>query len=336
MKKQAPRNMLRAGATAIAALMLSAMANTAVAQEFKLRFATSVASTQEASYKEMEAFAKRVKERSKGRMELQLFPGEQLGAQKKVNEMISSGANIMNMTDYGQMGQFVPDAGVLAGPYIFGSMDQASKLFRSPVFKDVSDRLEQKGIKVIMADGLFGARHMLADRPIRKPDDLKGMTMRVPPSPIMVETFKSFGARPTEIPFAELYNALQSNVVNGAESPFGTIWGSKLHEVRKVISRTNHQIMYTTWVTSSNFYKGLPADLQQILMEEGRKSAENLTKATVAEDEKFADQLRALGVQVIGDVDVPAFQKASAGVYQSLPGVTPGFVDRARAAMAGN
>lgn len=182
MKKQAPRNMLRAGATAIAALMLSAMANTAVAQEFAA-FCHIGGSTQEASYKEMEAFAKRVKERSKGRMELQLFPGEQLGAQKKVNEMISSGANIMNMTDYGQMGQFVPDAGVLAGPYIFGSMDQASKLFRSPVFKDVSDRLEQKGIKVIMADGLFGARHMLADRPIRKPDDLKGMTMRVPRRP---------------------------------------------------------------------------------------------------------------------------------------------------------
>jgi len=87
----------------------------AAAQEFKLRFATSVANTQEASFKEMEAFAQRVKERCKGRIELQLFPAEQLGAQKKVNEMISSGANIMNMTDYGQMGQFVPDAGVLAG-----------------------------------------------------------------------------------------------------------------------------------------------------------------------------------------------------------------------------
>jgi tripartite ATP-independent transporter DctP family solute receptor len=336
MIKQTPKRLLRAGLTAIAAMVLGVMAQTATAQEFKLRFATSVASTQEASYKEMEAFAKRVKDRSNGRLELQLFPGEQLGAQKKVNEMISSGANIMNMTDYGQMGQFVPDAGVLAGPYIFGSLEQANKLFRSPVFKDVSDRLEQKGIKVIMADGLFGARHMIADRPIRKPDDLKGMTMRVPPSPIMVETFKAFGARPTEIPFAELYSALQSNVANGAEMPFGSVWGSKLHEVRKVMSRTNHQIMYTTWVTSSNFFKGLPADLQQILLEEGRRSAENLTKATVSQDEQFANQLRSAGVQIISDVDVPAFQKASAGVYSSLPGVTPGFVDRARAAMTAN
>lgn len=320
----------------VAACAMFGAALPAAAQDFKLRFATSVANTQEASFKEMEAFAQRVKERSKGRVDIQLFPAEQLGAQKKVNEMISSGANIMNMTDYGQMGQFVPDAGVLAGPYIFGSLEQADKLFRSPVYKDLAERLEKKGIKVIMANGLFGARHMLADRPIRKPDDLKGMTLRVPPSPIMVETFKSFGARPTEIPWGEVYNALQSNVVNGAEAPFGSIWGSKLQEVRKVVSRTSHQIMYTTWVTSSHLFATLPPDLQSILLEEGRRSAENLTKATVAQDEQFADQLRKAGTQIISDVDIAAFQKASSGVYQSLPNLTPGFVDKARAAMAGN
>jgi tripartite ATP-independent transporter DctP family solute receptor len=318
---------------AIAALACCVIGAPAWAQEFKLRFATSVANVQEASYKEMEAFAQRVKDRSKGRIEIQLFPAEQLGAQKKVNEMISSGANIMNMTDYGQMGQFVPDAGVLAGPYIFGNLEQANKLFNSPVFKDVSDRLEQKGIKIIMANGLFGDRHMIADKPIRKPEDLKGMTMRVPPSPIMVETFKAFGARPTEIPFGELYNALQSNVVNGAEAPFGAIWGSKLQEVRKVISKTDHQIMFTDWVVSANFFKSLPPDLQQVMMEEGKKSAENLTKATVEQDEQYANLLRKAGVQIITDVDIPAFQKASAPVYLSLPGLTPGFVDRARAAM---
>lgn len=327
---------LRLAFGAVAACAFLGTALPAAAQDFKLRFATSVANTQEASFKEMEAFAQRVKERSKGRVDIQLFPAEQLGAQKKVNEMISSGANIMNMTDYGQMGQFVPDAGVLAGPYIFGSLEQADKLFRSPVYKDLAERLEKKGIKVIMANGLFGARHMLADRPIRKPDDLKGMTMRVPPSPIMVETFKSFGARPTEIPWGEVYNALQSNVVNGAEAPFGSIWGSKLQEVRKVVSRTNHQIMYTTWVTSSNLFSTLPADLQSILLEEGRRSAENLSKATVAQDEQFADQLRKAGTQIVSDVDIAAFQKASSGVYQSLPNLTPGFVDKARAAMTGN
>jgi tripartite ATP-independent transporter DctP family solute receptor len=284
----------------------------------------------------MQAFAQRVKERSGGKLDLQLFPGEQLGAQKKVNEMISSGANMMNMTDYGQLGQFLPDAGVLAGPYIFGDLAQAERLFKSPVFKDLSDRLEQKGIKIVMANGLFGARHMLADKPIKKPDDLKGLTMRVPPSPIMVETFKAFGARPTEIAWGEVYNALQSNVVNGAEAPFGAIWGSKLQEVRKVVSKTNHQLMFTAWVTSANLFKSLPPDLQKILIEEGQTSAANLTKATVDEDDRFAQQLQKAGVQIVTDVDIPAFQKASASAYQAMPNLTPGFVEKAKSAMSGS
>ncbi|MBS7699443.1 MULTISPECIES: C4-dicarboxylate TRAP transporter substrate-binding protein [unclassified Chelatococcus] len=313
-----------------------ALVGAAAAQDYKLRFATSVANTEEASYKEMQALAARVKERSKGRLEMQLFPAEQLGAQKKVNEMISSGANIMNMTDYGQLGQFVPDAGVLAGPYIFGSLEEADKLFASPVFKDVSDKLEQKGIKIIMANGLFGARHMLSEKPIRKPDDLKGLTVRVPPSPIMVETFKDFGARPTEIPWGEVYNALQSNVVNAAEAPFGAIWGSKLQEVRKVVSKTNHQLMFTAWVTSTGFFDKLPADLQAILIEEGKVSAKNLTKATVEQDDQFAKMLEKAGVTLVTDIDVAAFQKASAGVYEKLPNLTPGFVAKARAAMGAN
>ncbi|CAH1655287.1 C4-dicarboxylate TRAP transporter substrate-binding protein [Chelatococcus asaccharovorans] len=313
-----------------------ALVGGAAAQDFKLRFATSVANTEEASYKEMQALAARVKERSKGRLEMQLFPAEQLGAQKKVNEMISSGANMMNMTDYGQLGQFVPDAGVLAGPYIFGSLAEADKLFASPVFKDVSDKLEQKGIKIIMANGLFGARHMLSDKPIRKPDDLKGLTVRVPPSPIMVETFKDFGARPTEIPWGEVYNALQSNVVNAAEAPFGAIWGSKLQEVRKVVSKTNHQLMFTAWVTSTGFFDKLPADLQAILIEEGKVSAKNLTKATLEQDDQFAKMLEKAGVTLVTDIDVAAFQKASAGVYEKLPNLTPGFVAKARAAMGAN
>src|SRR5690349_10999973 len=88
----------------LSAIVVGTMLTSAAsAQQYKLRFATSVANTQEASFQEMQAFAQRVKERSDGKLDLQLFPGEQLGAQKKVNEMISSGANMMNMTDYGQL-----------------------------------------------------------------------------------------------------------------------------------------------------------------------------------------------------------------------------------------
>lgn len=105
--------------------------------------------------------------------------------------------------------------------------------------------------------------------------------------------------------------------------------------MRKVISRRSSDHVHNLG-HHSNLFASLPADLQSILLEEGRRSAENLTKATVAQDEQFADLLRKAGTQIISDVDIAAFQKASSGVYQSLPNLTPGFVDKARAVMAGN
>jgi TRAP-type transport system periplasmic protein len=103
---------------------------------------------------------------------------------------------MLSVTDYGQLSQFVPDMAVVAGPYMFSSPDDAKKLFASPVFKDLSTRLEQQGLKLIMADGLFGVRHLLSGKPVRSPADIAGLTLRVPPSPIMLETFTALGARP--------------------------------------------------------------------------------------------------------------------------------------------
>jgi tripartite ATP-independent transporter DctP family solute receptor len=312
------------------------LASVSYAQTIELRFATSVASVDEPSFKAMEAFAQRVEERAGGRLKLSLFPGEQLGAQKKVNEMIKGGASMMNMTDYGQLGQFSPDMGILAGPYIYGSLDDAQRMFKSDVFEEMSDRLAAEGITIIMPNGLFGYRHLISDKAVRTPADLANMTVRVPPSPIMLEAFRALGARPTEIAWGEVYNALQTNVVNAAEAPFASIYGSKLNEVRKVISMTSHQILFTSWVTSTTFFDSLPSDLQQILKEEGAKVADELTAATLQSDGEYRAKLVDAGVEIVEDVDIPAFQKASSIAYAAVPNLTPGIVDRIRGAMAAN
>jgi len=319
---------------ALAALAVLGMSGAVLAQTIELRFATSVANTEEPSYKAMATFAQRVEERSEGRIKITIFPGEQLGAQKKVNEMIAGGAAMMDMTDYGQLGQFSPDIGLLAGPYIYGSLEDAQRLFKSDVFKEMSEKLAAQGITIIMPNGLFGYRHLIADKPVREPADLANMTIRVPPSPVILEAFKALGARPTEIAWGEVYNALQTNVVNAAEAPFASIYGSKLNEVRKYVSMTSHQILFTAWVTNTAFFNGLPADLQAILKEEGARIADELTAATLASDDEFRAKLEAEGVTVIDDVDIPAFQVATKAAYDMVPNLTPGIVDRMRAAMA--
>lgn len=326
------RRTLLAAAT-LAGLLGTAAVAPAHAETYALRFSTSQANPNEPVVKVMNSFAERVKERSKGRLTLTIFTGDQLGPQKKVNEMIKGGARVLSVTDYGQLSQFVPDMAVVAGPYMFANPDEAKRLFASAVFKDMSGKLEQQGLKLIMADGLFGVRHLLASKPVRTPADIAGVTLRVPPSPIMLETFTAFGARPQALPWGEVYNALQTGVVDAAEANYGSLAGSKLYEVRKVISNTAHQMMFATFVTSTSFYNSLPADLKTILMEEGKKAGDELTAATLASDKAYADELRKQGVQIVSDVDTKAFAEKAKVAYTKVPGLTPGIYEKARAAM---
>lgn len=327
------RRSLLAAATLAGLLGASALAP-ARAETYALRFSTSQVNPNEPVVKVMHSFAERVKERSKGRLTLSIFTGDQLGPQKKVNEMIKGGARVLSVTDYGQLSQFVPDMAVVAGPYMFSSPEEAKRLFDSAVFKEMSGRLEQQGLKLVMVDGLFGVRHLLASKPVRTPADIAGLTLRVPPSPIMLETFTALGARPTSLPWGEVYNALQTGVVDAAEANYGSLAGSKLYEVRKVVSNTAHQMMFAAFVTSTSFYNSLPADLKTILTEEGRKAGEELTAATLASDKAFAEDLKKAGVTIVTDVDTKAFAEKAKVAYSKVPGLTPGIYEKARAALA--
>lgn len=318
---------------AAAALAAFSFCGVASAQEYNLRFSTSQVNPNEPIVQAMKLLAERVKERSDGRIAITVMTGDQLGAQKKVNEMVMSGASLLSATDYGQLGQFVPDLSILAGPYVYPSLEASDKLFASDVFEELSAKLESQGLKIFMPNGLFGYRHIIAEKPIRTPADLAGVTIRVPSSPIMMATFNGYGARATELPWGDVYNALQTGVVDAAEGPFGSIAGSKLNEIRKVISKTGHQVMFTAWVMSSQLYNSLPEDLQKIMMEEGQKVAADLTKLTLDTDDDYAKQLADSGVEIVSDVDVDAFMEASTSVYATVPNLTPGMFDRVQAAM---
>ena len=322
------RSLLKAG---IAAPLLKALP--AVAQDtLRIRFAHSLSST-EPAHLAAEFFAKNVAQRTGNKVQIQLFPGEQLGPGKEVNEMIRQGANVMNITDPGYLSDFVPDIGVLNGPYLIKDPKDYNKLLASDWYKGVEKRMEGAGFKLIMANGFFGQRHLITDKPVRKPEDMAGMTVRVPPNTMWVETFKAMGARPTTVQWSEVYNALQQNVVAGAEAPLGSLWGSKLHETRKVISMTGHFTAFVMWPMNINYFNKLPADTQKILLEEGKKAGDEMTRLTLTLESDYVAKFKAAGVTFVPDVDLAAFQKSTAGVYKAFPKWTPGLHDTVMAAL---
>ena len=306
---------------AVAALVVSTAVS---AQEIKIRFAHSL-SPSEPAHQAAEFFAKNVAARTNGKVQITVFPAEQLGPGKDVNEMIRQGANVMNITDPGYLSDFVPDVGVLNGPYLIKTPQEYEKLLASSWFKGIEQKLESAGFKLIMANGFFGQRHLMSDKPVRKPEDMTGMTVRVPPNTMWIETFKAMGARPATVQWSEVYNALQQNVVQAAEAPLGSLWGSKLQETRKVISMTGHFTAFVMWPINATFFNKLPKDVQQVLIEEGRKAGAEMTRLTLASQDDYIAKFKSAGVTFVSDVDVPAFQKATATVYTAFPKWTPGL-----------
>lgn len=309
-----------------ACLAIAAFAvSTAVsAQEIKIRFAHSLSPT-EPAHLAAEYFAKNVAARTHGRVQITVYPAEQLGPGKDVNEMIRQGANVMNITDPGYLSDFVPDVGVLNGPYLIKTPQEYDKLLASDWFKGIDKKLEAAGFKLIMANGFFGQRELIADKAVREPADMAGMTVRVPPNTMWIETFKAMGARPATVQWSEVYNALQQNVVQAAEAPLGSLWGSKLQETRKVISMTGHFTAFVMWPINATFFHNLPKDVQQIMLEEGQKAGAEMTRLTLASQAEYIKKFKAAGVTIVDDVDIPAFQKATASVYKAFPKWTPGL-----------
>jgi tripartite ATP-independent transporter DctP family solute receptor len=287
-----------------------------------IRMAHSLSTTEPAHLAAL-YFAKNVLERSNGRVRIEVFPGEQLGSGKDVNEMIRAGANVMNVTDFGYLADFVPDAGIINGPYLVQRHDQFGTLFASDWYKDLDRRIQQAGFRLIMAGGFFGARHMIADKPIRTPADTAGLTVRVPPNTMWLETFKAMGARPATVQWSEVYNALSQGVVQAAEAPYGSLWGARLHEVKKVISTTAHFIATTTWPINNGYFSRLPREVQEMLLEEGAKGGAEQTRLTNAMEEDFIARFKGAGATIVTDVDLAAFQRATVPAYSAFPRWTP-------------
>jgi tripartite ATP-independent transporter DctP family solute receptor len=311
----------------------SALAAPTIAQEtIRIRLAHSL-STSEPAHLAAEFFAKNVAQRSNNRIQIQVFPSEQLGSGKDVNEMIRQGANVMNITDPGYLSDFVPDIGVLNGPYLISDPKDYMKLLASGWYKETEKKLETAGFRLVMANGFFGQRHLIASKAVRKPEDMSGMTVRVPPNTMFVETFKAMGARPTTVQWSEVYNALQQNVVAGAEAPLGSLWGSKLHEVRKFISMTGHFTAFVMWPINAGYFNKLSADTQKILLEEGMRAGNEMTRLTLELQNDYVNKFKAAGVQFVPDVDLAAFQKVTSSVYKAFPKWTPGLHETVLAAM---
>lgn len=325
------RRVLLVCATICAAIL--AASAPAPAQDIKLRLSHSL-STTEPFHQASEFFARNVAQRTANRVEITIFPGEQLGPLKDVTEMVRQGSGVIVSTDSGYLADFVPDFSVLNGPYLLRNPDEFKKLLASDWYRELTGQAEKAGFKVLAFNWYFGSRHIISSKPIRTLDDIKGVSLRVPPVAMFIQTFQALGARGVTLQWSEVYNGLAQNVVDGAEAPLPTLYGSKLFEQRKVISKTGHFTAYLGLTMNDGVFRRFPTPIQAALVEEAVRAGEEMERLTKAKEAAIEKDFEAAGVTFIRDVDVASMQKATESVYGAFPKWTPGLHARIKQILA--
>lgn len=271
--------------------------------------------------KAAEYFKKLAEERTKGRVQVQVFPNSQLYKDKEEMEALQLGAVQMlapSLAKFGPLG--MKEFEVFDLPYIFDNYAELHKVTQGPIGMQMLSKLESKGIKGL-AFWDNGFKILSANKPIKSPADVRGLKMRIQSSKVIEEQMRSMGALPQVMAFSETYQALQTGVVDGTENPPSNMFTQKMHEVQKHATVTNHGYLGYAVIVNKKFWDGLPADVRTIL--DGAMKDTTLYANKIAKQENDEDlaKIRASGktqVYVPTEAERQAFKKALVPVHTKM------------------
>ena len=304
------REVIRAGAAA--ALAGLAPARGALAQAKVVWKATDVHPLGYPTVEAIVRMGKKLETATKGRISIQMFPSMQLGGEKEMIEQAQIGALQIARISVGAMGPVVDEVNVFNLPFVFRDEAHMRKVIDGPIGKELLERMSNGPGSRLIALGWMdaGTRNVYAKKAVTGPADLKGMKIRMMGNPLFVETMNAMGGNGVAMGFNELYSALQTGVVDGAENNPPTLLAQNHYTVSKVYSLTGHLIIPEIFVFSKKSWEGLSKEDQALvkkLSTEAQFEQRKLWDAYVGEAET---KLKAAGVQFVPS-DKPAFYKAT-------------------------
>ena len=226
-----------------------------------------------------EAFAREIKAKSGGRIEVQVFAAGALGGEKDLVEGVKNGFIQAGFAS-GVMANYFPSAMVTDIPYLFPSDDVADKVMDGPFGQKLAADFNAATGMHNLCFGEVGFRNFSSGKnPIHAPKDLAGLKIRVQETPLYITEMKALGAQPTPIAFPELYTALQTGVVDGQENPVPTMIFAKLYEVQKHVTLDRHNYGIDWFVMSDKFYKSLAPDLLKVVTDAAQVACNEERKA---------------------------------------------------------
>ena len=296
---------------AACAVIAAAAAGPAAAQaQTKLKWA-HVYETSEPFHKYSVWAGEEIKKRTNGKYEITVFPASTLGKEADINQGLTLGTVDIVLTGASFAGRSYTPLAITYFPFIFRDAEHQLKFATSDVFKELAKGYDEKTGNHITALNYYGARHVTssANRPVSKPEDMKGLKIRVPDAPAYLAFPRALGANATPIAFAEVYLALQNGTVDAQENPLPTIEAKKFYEVQKNISLTGHIVDSLLTIVSGNLWSRLSADEKKIFTEVMQEAAEKTGREIIASEARLVEEFKKRGNNVI-TVDKNAFREA--------------------------
>jgi len=237
-----------------------------------------------------------------GRVKIEVYPNSQLYKDKEELEALQLGAVQMlapSLAKFGPLG--VKEFEVFDLPYIFPSKDILYRVTEGPIGRDLMKKLEPKGITGL-AFWDNGFKVMSANKPLHKPADFKGLKMRIQSSKVLESEMRTLGAIPQVMAFSEVYQALQTGVVDGTENPPSNFYTQKMHEVQKHMTISNHGYLGYAVIVNKKFWDGLPADIRTKLEGAMKEATKYNNQIAQRENEEALAAVRKSGKTTIYDL----------------------------------
>lgn len=267
----------------------------------------------------MKEWKRLVEEKGDGSLKIELFPNSSLGTKTQLIDMMLLGEPVATIADgafYADYG--VKDMGIMYGPFFFDSWDDVWALVDSDWYAEQSQILEEKGLKLLASNWIYGDRHLMTKNKVQSPEDLNGLKIRVASSDIYIEGWNALGATSTGIALGETYQALQTGVVEGVENPLSVLYAQSFQEVTPYLLLTSHIKNFTTWVCGTDFYDTLSPEHQELLVQTAEEAGIYNNDLQLKADEEYRAKLEEAKVTIteLTDEERAAWKEQAKGFYE--------------------
>jgi C4-dicarboxylate-binding protein DctP len=271
--------------------------------------------------KAAEKFKSLAEAATKGRVKIELYPNSTLYKDKEELEALQLGAVQMlapSLAKFGPLG--VKEFELFDLPFIFNDKQALYRVTQGPIGQDMLKKLESKGIRGL-AYWDNGFKMMTSNRPMHLPGDIKGLKLRIQSSKVLDEQMRALGANPQVMAFSEVYQAMQTGVVDGSENPPSNIFTQKMHEVQKHLTTTNHGYIGYAVIVNKKFWDKLPADIRTQLEAAMKEATDYANNIAQQENDQALENIRKSGKTVIyvpTDAERAEWRKALLPVHKAM------------------